>query len=84
VTEFSFADVRWKYLDIDHVVTSKSDAWVVNPDLSKVDEIGFSDLMPGSPDNHGQGAASTSRVDWIEIYAARVSRSAAPQTSGKR
>jgi len=84
VTEFSFADIRWKYLNIDHVVTAKADAWVPSPDLSKVDEIGFTDLMPGSPDNHGHGAASTSRVDWIEIYAARVSRSAAPQPSSNR
>jgi len=59
VTEFSFSDVRWKYLNIDYVVTARSDAWVANPDLSKVDEIGFTDLMPGSPDNHGHGAAST-------------------------
>jgi hypothetical protein len=40
--------------------------------------------MPGSPDNHGHGAASTSRVDWIEIYAGRVSRSDVPQVSNKR
>jgi len=75
VTEFSFSDIRWKYLNIDYVVTAKTDAWVVNPDLSKVDEIGFTDLMPGSPDNYGHGAASTSRVDWIEIYAPKVPRS---------
>jgi hypothetical protein len=57
---------------------------VVNPDLSKVDEIGFTDLMPGSPDNHGHGAASTSRVDWIEIYAPKVPRSRAAQTNNNR
>ena len=66
------------------MVTARSDAWVVNPDLSKVDEIGFTDLMPGSPDNHGHGAASTSRVDWIEIYAPRVPRSKAAQTNDNR
>jgi hypothetical protein len=74
VTEFSFGDVRWKHLDIDYVVTSQQDAWVDDPDLSKVDEIGFTDLMPGSPDRHGHGPASTSRVDWIEIYAGKVQR----------
>jgi hypothetical protein len=81
VTEFSFADVRWLLLNIDYVVTTKSTDWVVNPDLSKVDEIGFTDLMPGSPDNNGHGAASTSRVDWIEVYANKVPRSR-PATSG--
>ena len=74
VSEFAFADVRWKALDIDYVVTRGSDAWVENPDLSRVDEIGFTDLMPGSLNNHGHGAASTTRVDWIEIYANRVPR----------
>jgi hypothetical protein len=84
VTEFSFSDIRWKYLNIDYVVTARTDAWVVNPDLSKVDEIGFTDLMPGSPDNHGHGAASTSRVDWIEIYAPKVPRSKAAETNNNR
>jgi hypothetical protein len=85
VTEFSFADVRWLLLNIDYVVTAKSTNWVAAPDLSKVDEIGFTDLMPGSPDNNGHGAASTSRVDWIEIYANKVPRNQPPKlTSGNQ
>src|SRR6267154_3375011 len=44
--EFSFSGMRWLTLDIARVVTTGT--WVANPDLSKVDEIGFADLTPGS------------------------------------
>jgi len=39
-----------------------------NPDLSKVDEIGFTDLMPGG------ASVACSRLDWIEVYARPVER----------
>jgi hypothetical protein len=74
VTEFSFVDVRWHYLNIDKVVTTKTSDWVLNPDLGKVDEIGFTDLMPGNAADDGHGTSGASRVDWIEVYAAPVSR----------
>ena len=38
---------------------------VNNPDLSRVDEIGYVDLMPGG----GHGTAGCSNVSWIELYA---------------
>ena len=44
-------------------------------DLSKVDEIGFADLTPGS----GHGTGGYSDVAWIEVYGKPVSRTA--QTS---
>src|SRR6188508_2551811 len=46
VTEFNVADVHWLKLDIDRIVTTGN--IVERPDLSKVDEIGFVDLIPGS------------------------------------
>jgi len=66
--EFSIADVRWLKLDIDKVWTRGT--FVEKPDLSKVDEIGFTDLMPGS--GHGQGGWSD--VGKIEVYAKAVKR----------
>ena len=42
--EFSVSEVRWLKLKIDKVVTKGN--WVENPDLSKVDEVGFTDLLP--------------------------------------
>jgi len=60
--------VRWLRLDIDKVVTKGN--FVPNPDLSKVDEVGFVDLMPGS----GHGPGGWSDVAGIEVYAASVKR----------
>jgi len=47
--------------------------WVDKPDLSKVDEIGWTDLATGS--GHGSGGlVGSSRIDWIEVYGAGVRR----------
>ena len=67
-TEFLFADVHWVKLDPKRMVTTGG--WVPSPDLSKVDEIGFADLMPGS--GHGQGGWSD--VGAVEVYAKSVKR----------
>lgn len=48
------------------------DALVEKPDLTKIDEIGFTDLMLGGPGF----TSGTSRVDWIEVHANRVKRPA--------
>lgn len=62
VSEVTFEDQRWFQLDPVKVVTLKE---VANPDLSRVDEIGFVDLMPGG----GHGFAGCSNVSWMEVYA---------------
>jgi hypothetical protein len=64
-TEFAIADVRWRRLDIKTIVEG---AWVDKPDLSKVDEIGWTDLTTGG------GTPASSRVDWIEVYGKPVTR----------
>ena len=71
VSEISMADVHWRKLIIKDPRLYE-DAKVPNPDLSKVDEIGFSDLMLGGPGFE----SGTSRVDWIEVYASPVHRAA--------
>jgi hypothetical protein len=65
VREFNVQDIRWRKLDIEKVVEG---AWVENPDLNRVDEIGFTDLMVG-----GESIACT-RLDWIEVDAKPVKR----------
>ena len=65
-TEFAIADVHWRRLDIRKVAES---AWVEKADLSKVDEIGWTDLTVGG------GTPASSRVDWIEVYGRPVKRS---------
>jgi hypothetical protein len=70
-TEFYFVDIpRWRVLDPAQAVESRDAAWRTNVDLSKVDEIGFTDLARGA--GHGQGG--NSGVDWIEIYGSPVKR----------
>ncbi len=89
-SEIIFADVRWRALDVSKVVEAASanqktanfkgldfTGWVDNPDLSRVDAVGFTDLAPGS----GHGGGGSSRVQWIEVYGTPVPRSAQVQQS---
>jgi hypothetical protein len=45
-SEVSFSEVRWLKLDPVRGVTMGN--WLQDPDLSKVDEVGFFDVIPGS------------------------------------
>lgn len=67
-TEFPIAPIRWIRLDMSRVVTTGT--WVENPDLSRVDEVGFADLMPGS----GHGWGGFVNVARIEVYGTPVRR----------
>jgi len=67
-SEFSLAEVRWLQLDITNIVTKGN--VVDKPDLTRVDEIGFADLMPGS----GHGPGGWSDVAAIEVYGKPVKR----------
>ena len=75
--EFTVSDVRWRGLEVDRVIESRDGKWKDNPDLSKVDEIGFTDLTLGT----GHGAGGSSRVGWIEVYGNTVKR---PLTAQRR
>ncbi len=65
IKEFNIADIRWMSLDIE-TMTEKN--WIEDPDLTKVEEIGWTDLMIGG------GSEACSRVDWIEVDGYTVSR----------
>ena len=67
-SEISFADVKWLRVDVATGVTKGN--FVPNVDLTKVDEVGYIDLMPGS--GHGQGGWSD--VAQIEVYGRPVKR----------
>jgi hypothetical protein len=76
-TEFAVADVRWIKLDPERVVTrgtygpsGQAASWVENPDLTRVDEVGFADLTPGS----GHGSGGWVNVGTIEVYGTPVRR----------
>jgi hypothetical protein len=66
VREFNVADLRWRVFDPVKIVEGR---WAMPvPDLSRVDEIGWTDLMPGG------GTPASSRLDWIEVYGKPVPR----------
>ena len=65
IFEFNLSEINWYALNIKTVIEGRP---VVNPDLSKVDEIGFTDLMTGG------GSNACSRLDWIEVDGKPVKR----------
>jgi hypothetical protein len=65
VHDFVIKDIRWSLLNIKTIIEGNR---VDNPDLSLIDEIGFTDLMRGGL------SAACSRVDWIEVYADSVKK----------
>ena len=65
VAEFAVADLTWRALDPRTIVEGKS---VSAPSLSRIDAVGFTDLMRGG------GTPASSRLDWIEIYGVAVPR----------
>lgn len=65
IKEFNIQDIVWYKLDAKSVVEIGP---LQNPDLKNVEEIGFTDLMPGGK------SASCSRLDWIEVYGLPVKR----------
>ena len=67
VREFMIADLRWRTFDPVKCVDGR---WAAPPDLSRVEEVGFTDLMPGG------GTPASSRLDWIEVYGRGVTRGA--------
>jgi hypothetical protein len=69
-SEVAFGGLHWFKLDPQKVTTSVE---VKNPDLSRVDEIGFVDLAPGG----GHGNAGWMNISAVELYAKAVPRGAA-------
>ena len=68
--EIQIVDVRWRNLNIDEVVPARDGYWVPYPDLSRVEEVGFTDMMRGA----GHGSGGGSRLDWIEVTGRPVPR----------
>ena len=59
IREFNLQDLHWYTIDMNAITEMKP---VEGPDLSSVEEIGFTDLMTGGKSN------ACSRLDWIEVY----------------
>lgn len=62
---FKVSELRWRRLNITTIVEGD---WIKAPDLSRVREVGCTDLMRGG------NTPASSRLDWIEVYGRTVSR----------
>jgi hypothetical protein len=78
-SEIQLADVRWQLLNIEDVIEGRGYKWIDSPNLSRVEEIGFTEMMRGG--GHG---ASGSRIDWIEVYGKAVPRVVSSTTKNGR
>ena len=65
--EVAFNGMRWHKFD---PATATTSAEVKNPDLTRVDEIGFVDLAPGG----GHGVSGAFNLSTIELFARAVPR----------
>lgn len=65
--EIAFGGMRWYRLDPDRVVVLTE---YEDPDLSRVDEVGFASLAPGG----GHGIAGSANFSTVELYANGVPR----------
>jgi hypothetical protein len=66
--EVVLSALRWLKLEVPQTVTRGT--WVEKPDLSKVDEIGWTQLMPGS----GHGVGGFVAVSKFEVWGKPVPR----------
>jgi len=69
--EFWIKDVRWLKLDAEHLAPKGE--FLPNPDLTRVDEVGFVDLMVGA----GHGPGEYIDVGKVEVYGKPVKRGTA-------
>jgi len=65
IREFNVQDLHWYTIDMITITELRP---APDPDLSRVEEIGFTDLMPGGK------STACSRLDWLEVYAYLVSK----------
>ncbi len=56
-------DLQWRRLDIERITEGPP---VQTPDLSRIAEVGFTDLMRGG------GSPASTRIDWMEVWGRAV------------
>ena len=77
-TEFYPSDIpRWRAMNAATADMGRDTAWKTTVDLTRVDEIGFTDLSGGA----GHGAEGNSALDWIEVYGNPVKRTTSQSQS---
>lgn len=71
-SEIPIADIRWRILEPEAVTLAPGSPWMDHPDLTQVEEIGFTDMSRSR--RHSGGLT---RLDYLEVYGNPVPRSAA-------
>jgi len=80
-SEVPVGAIRWMKLDPARLVTMglqnapANEIWIPSVDLSRVDEVGFVDLMPGS----GHGTGGYIHVSQFQVYGRAVPRTGSSQ-----
>ncbi|MSR36003.1 MAG: hypothetical protein EXR95_05070 [Gemmatimonadetes bacterium] len=72
VSELVMRDIRWRRMNPERVVEDADGKWFEpgTADLSRVDQVGWTDMAPGI--SHGSGGYAN--VGWIEAYGVLVPR----------
>lgn len=65
--EVAFENQDWFVLDPEEVSVGRA---IMDPDLSRIDEVGFANLAPGG----GHGFAGWSNISTVEVFANTISR----------
>ena len=78
VSELVLRDIRWRRLNSERIVEDADGKWAEpgTLDLTRVDQVGWTDMAPGI--SHGSGGYAN--VGWIEAYGKLVPR----QTTSSR
>jgi hypothetical protein len=71
-TEIPIADIRWRILEPDNVTLAPGSPWKEHPDLTQVEEVGFTDMSRSRRYSGG-----LTRIDYLEVYGFPVTRTPA-------
>ena len=71
-TEIPIADIRWRILEPDTVTLAPGSPWKEHPDLTQVEEVGFTDMSRSRRYSGG-----LTRIDYLEVYGFPVPRTPA-------
>jgi len=73
-TEIAIGDIHWRVLEPDNVTLAPGSPWKDHPDLTQVEEVGFTDMTRSRRYSGG-----LTRIDYLEVYGFPV-----PRTSAKK
>jgi len=70
-SELLISDIHWRVLESETVTLARGSPWVDHPDLTQVEEVGFTDMTRSRRYSGG-----LTRLDYLEVYGVPVTRNA--------